>query len=715
MKKILIPFLLLLIGISFSSFAKKVEITDARLIAKNAYFEQINRHDAIPYQSIDISREYVETYNNHIVYYIFNINDKGFIIITADDNNYPVIGFSFESSYSPSNEAEGFTYWMSERKKEIANNIENNVPADDKTVAMWQHLNSKDFNRVSYNPEMIQDVAPLTTSLWDQIFPYNDFVPVDSTCNSFNNHVTTGCIATSMSQIMYYWRWPNTGVGSHCDTYHNYGQLCADFGSTTYDWDGMVDQPSSECNPISTLMSHTGISVNMQYNTDGQCSSGAYTQDVRTALVNYFRYSTSALYVQKASYSTANWNNLLQGDLNNNQPIEYSGSGSAGGHAWVCDGYQATDYYHFNWGWSGADNGYYYLTNLDPGGDTFNQNQAAVVHITPDPSQYPTYCSGTTDLTTDDFGTIEDGSGPVVNYQNNENCSWLIAPADSISNVRLSFERFSTNPADFLTVYDGATASSPVLGTFSGTTLPTGPIVSTGPQMLVTFVSGSGTPDQGFLLNYKSIPANFCNSTTTLTDYSGSFSDGSGSYQYRNSSSCKYMIEPPFALSITLNFDNFNTEQGPDKVQVYNIGVTPPVLMVSYSGDYTNNPIPPLTVNSGKAMVMWSTNSTIRGAGWNASYTTTTDGVNNIKALSDLSVYPNPTDGMLNIQFTMNQSQSVRMEILSLNGEIMYNQDLGSVTGSIDKQIDLSSFAKGIYILRLISDSGTTNNKIVLK
>jgi hypothetical protein len=233
--------------------------------------------------------------------------------------------------------------------------------------------------------------------------------------------------------------------------------------------------------------------------------------------------------------------------------------------------------------------------------------------------------------------------------------------------------------------------------------------------MLVTFVSGSGTPDQGFLLNYKSIPANFCNSTTTLTDYSGTFSDGSGSYQYRNSSSCKWMIEPPFALSIALTFDNFNTEQGPDKVQVYNIGVTPPVLLESYSGDHTNNPIPQLTVNSGKAMVMWSTNSTIRGTGWNASYTTTTDGVNNMKALTDLSVYPNPTDGMLNIQFTMNQSQSVRMEILSLNGEIVYNQDLGNVTGSVDKQIDLSSFAKGIYVLRLISDSGTTNNKIVLK
>ena len=81
MKKNRILFLLLLIGISVSAFAKKVEIADARLIAKNTYFEQVNRHAAVPYEAIAISREYVENYNNHDVYYIFNINDKGFVII----------------------------------------------------------------------------------------------------------------------------------------------------------------------------------------------------------------------------------------------------------------------------------------------------------------------------------------------------------------------------------------------------------------------------------------------------------------------------------------------------------------------------------------------------------------------------------------------------------------------------------------------------------
>ena len=183
MKKKRILFFLFLIGISVSAFAKKVEITDARLIAKNTYFEQANRHDAVPYQTITITQEFIEKYNNHDVYYVFNINDKGFVIISADDICYPVIGFSFESSYSPSDQAEGFVYWMNERKKEIAYNINNNVSADTKTTAMWQHLNNKNFDQLPNIPEAILDVSPLITSLWDQGFPYNELVPFDSICS----------------------------------------------------------------------------------------------------------------------------------------------------------------------------------------------------------------------------------------------------------------------------------------------------------------------------------------------------------------------------------------------------------------------------------------------------------------------------------------------------------------------------------------------------
>jgi hypothetical protein len=715
MKKTSILFLLLLLGISLSALAKKVEITDARLIAKNTYFEQVNRHDAVPFQTIAITSEYVEKYNDHDVYYVFNINSKGFVIISADDICYPVIGFSFESTYSPSDQADGFVYWMGERKKEIAYDIENNLQADAVAIAQWQRLNTTDPSQLLNNDKSILDVTPMLTSNWDQIYPYNDMVPYDpATCSSFNGHATVGCVATAMAQIMYYWRWPLTGVGSHCYNHPLYGSLCANFGATTYDWDGMTNQPTKENVPIATISYHAGVSVNMNYNDDGQCSSGAYTSDVAPALKNYFRYSSTAAYVKKVNYSTTNWNSLLQGDLNAGQPLNYAGQGSQGGHSWVCDGYQATDYYHFNWGWSGSSNGYYYLTNLNPGGYTFNNGQEATVHILPDASQYPLFCSGSTNETTYDYGSIEDGSGPVADYHNNSNCSWLIAPDDSISYIKLNFSKFNTDPADILTVYDGPTTASAVLGTFSGSTLPTVTVTSTGPQMLVTFVSNSSTTAPGFLLTYDAVPINFCNSSTTLTDPVGSFSDHSERFQYRNGTNCKWFIYPTNAVSITVTFSNFNTEQSFDKVSVSNTGVNPPVVLAEYSGDYSSSPPPPVTVNSGKALVMFVSNKTTRGEGWDASYDVVL-GTNDQKAFEDLSVFPNPTDGMLNLRFTINDLQSVRIEILSMKGETVYNQSLGSFKGTFDKQLDLTSLAKGIYLLRLIGDRGTTNEKIVLK
>jgi hypothetical protein len=233
--------------------------------------------------------------------------------------------------------------------------------------------------------------------------------------------------------------------------------------------------------------------------------------------------------------------------------------------------------------------------------------------------------------------------------------------------------------------------------------------------MLVTFVSTNAATDSGFLLNYNSTPISFCNSQTTLTAYSGSFSDGSGRFQYRNGTDCQWMIMPPNTPSITITFTDFNIESINDKVEVYNIATNPPRLVSTLSGNHLSDPIPPITINSAKVMVMFTSDKTIRGDGWNATYTTPLESVQNVTPFEDLSIFPNPTNGMLNIQFTTDKSQSVRMEIFSLFGEIIYSQDFGDINGSFDKQVDLSSLAKGIYILHLISDSGTTNEKIVLK
>ncbi len=72
-------------------------------------------------------------------------------------------------------------------------------------------------------------------------------------------------------------------------------------------------------------------------------------------------------------------------EIDEGRPIQYRGSGPAGGHSFVLDGYQGADnnYFHFNWGWGGYADGYFYVSNLNPGSYTWNDYQGAIIGIEP--------------------------------------------------------------------------------------------------------------------------------------------------------------------------------------------------------------------------------------------------------------------------------------------------------------------------------------------
>jgi hypothetical protein len=416
-------------------------------------------------------------------------------------------------------------------------------------------------------------------------------------------------------------------------------------------------------------------------------------------------------HTEKTGYTQTAWENLLKAELDADRPIEYAGyDNSGGGHAWVCDGYQGTNYFHMNWGWGGYGNGYFYLTNLNPPGYTFTWGHNVLTQIQPNPSLYPINCSGQTDLDIYDFGSMEDGSGPVADYPNNANCTWLIAPDDSVEKITLSFVRFATETGDNVTVYDGSTTTAPVLGTFSGNTLPPN-VVSTGAAMLVTFTSnGSGTAN-GFLAEYDCDLYKFCQSTTTLTDPTGDLSDGSGRFNYRNSSSCKWFIFPTNASSVTLTYETFNSEAGNDKLIVYDYGAGVPIDTVS--GAYTTPP-PPVTATSGKLMLVWTSNKEVRGEGWSGYYTTIT-GMEKHEAVDNLYVYPNPASDNLTVKFELDRPQTVRIDLLSLKGETVYSESHSRFTGTFNGKIDLSSLSGGVYMLRVISERGISNTKIIVR
>jgi hypothetical protein len=712
MKKIALLSAALFICVS-ALFAGTVNIRDARLAGKNFYYERINEYTNTPYASITITGELVEKANGEPVYYAFNFNDdKGFVLVSADESSWPVIGYAFKGTYSDENLPEHFSTWMQHYIDQITAARAQSIAADEPTRAEWARLLNSGSTQL-FDLRGNNDVAPLITNDWNQDFPFNGMCPEDNCGGSYFNRVPVGCVATAMTMIMYYWRWPETGQGSHCIyPTPSYGPQCADFANTTYDWNGMDNLGKNgssfrESAPLATLSWHGGIAVDMDYACAG---SGSYTASAASALKTYFKYATATSYVQKISYSSSAWYQLLRDNLDAGRPLEYGGQGPDGGHAWVCDGYQGTDYFHMNWGWGGAYNGYFYLNNLNPGGSTFNSSQGAIINLQPNTSLYPPYCSGQTTVSSTDFGSIADGSGPVAAYQDNANCSWLIMPDDSVQSIVLSFSRFDLAANDFVTVYDGSTTAAPVLGQFTGSTLP-GNVTSTGPTMLVTFVTdGSGTAG-GFQADYETNLVSFCTTSTNLTETTGNFDDGSGRFDYRNSGLCKWYLKPVDAGTVTVSFNDFHTEQDKDIVSIYDLGGG--TLLESYSGDYTTPPAP-VTSNSGQMLLIFNTNSTVRGAGWSASYSSTV-GVPEIQGVDQISIYPNPATSVLNLSFNVTEMQSVNIELVAMNGKTLFSENLGNFKGLYEKSLDVSGYAKGVYLLKMTGDKGISMKKVVVQ
>ncbi|MDY0017593.1 MAG: C10 family peptidase [Candidatus Delongbacteria bacterium] len=304
--------------------------------------------------------------------HVFNFKDGGFALIAADDAALPVLGYSPDGRFESSSLTSNINFWTEMYVKAVEE-IRINKLSNSETAAEWE--------KVLKNDIVIKEgkaVTPLLTSTWNQSPLYNNYCPLDGGSLS-----VVGCVATAMSQIMYYHKYPAVGKSSH--SYTELGQfLEVDYYLSRYDWDKMPNALSGgstaeQIHEVAQISYHAGVAVEMMYGAD---ASGAYSDDVPYALKTYFKY-LAPNYVNRSSYNASTWRALLQGQLDAGLPVYYSGQGDGGGHAFVCDGYQDSDYYHFNWGWGGSADGYYSIDNLNPGGYTFNDYQGVVKDIIP--------------------------------------------------------------------------------------------------------------------------------------------------------------------------------------------------------------------------------------------------------------------------------------------------------------------------------------------
>lgn len=128
--------------------------------------------------------------------------------------------------------------------------------------------------------------------------------------------------------------------------------------------------------------------------------------------------------------------------------------------------------------------------------------------------------------------TLYDTGGPFGNYRNNESFSYTIAPTGA-SSVSLNFLEFDVEVGyDSVWVYDGSTTADPLIGGYSGTTLP--PVInSTGNALTLEFYSDGATLGAGWKVVYSCMLDTIKPTTAisasptpyTTTDFVSNFTD----------------------------------------------------------------------------------------------------------------------------------------------------------------------------------------------
>ncbi|MBN2778299.1 MAG: C10 family peptidase [Bacteroidales bacterium] len=709
MKKLLLFPLILLFSISV--FADFVPIKDAEKVAKNHFYQSINSIKNVDWENIQLNCIYDPTQLQDINYYVFNINgDQGWVIVSSDNSIQPILAYSFEGGFNSNNMSPAQKEMLNYYKDCIKFAAETNMQASLKGSSEWSELLSYDYKsglkQKTTSPNLLKNIN------WNQTWPYNAQCPADS--EGINGHVPVGCVATAMLQVMKYYNWPASGEGTknHISWLNGgYGNITINFANQTYDWYSIPNEASSYVNPeLGKINFHAGVGVSMYWGPQG---SGSQTDQIVTALENYFKYSTAAQYVQKGSDETA-WKNMIKAQIDSNKPVVYAGQSSTTGHAWNCDGYQ-DDSFHMNWGWGGAGNGYYTLDNLTSsatvGGpeNNFNQGQEMVINIYPRDT-YPLFCDDTRVITGNE-GSFDDGSSN-QDYQANQSCVYVIDPACG-EIVSVSFNDFIVGEGDELILFDGDETSSTVLATFDADNLP-GNDNYTGSMGAITirFNTDATSNGEGWNLDYS---VKNCKTNINFTEGSGSFSDGSGTCDYANSTVCSWYIQPENVNWITVTFDEFDLAGNIDYVKLFKTNLNGSNEVAAFTAN--NPPDGPISVNTDILVVQFFADANTSADGWELSYTSSLSDVEQNKFLSNYTIMPNPGNTNSSLEFTITNNSETIITVTNILGEVIAVKEYSLIAGLHNfklNEIIEGELQAGVYSISVNANNQTKTQKLVV-
>ena len=315
-------------------------------------------------------------------FYVFNNGEEGFVIMSADDFYRPIIGYSENGKFDVDNIPPALQDYLDNIVAVRSNNRSTSSAAPD-VAADWRMLD-KTGKLVSRNGG--RGVDYLVQTQWNQSYPYNYYCPEDP--DGSHGHTIVGCLATSMAQLVSFWKDPVHGYGSHCYYHEDYGQICADFENTYYDWDHIANivtesSPIEEIEAAALISFHCGVTIDMGYGPDG---SGGASAPIPAAMHTYFNYSDAIVQLRRDDFETEVWKSMVREQFDMGWPMYYGGCDTGGCHAFICDGYDDYDMFHFNLGWGGSSDGWYIIDDApytNPADAMFNFVPQSVYDATP--------------------------------------------------------------------------------------------------------------------------------------------------------------------------------------------------------------------------------------------------------------------------------------------------------------------------------------------
>ena len=360
----------------FDQKQQQIGINSATKVA-NMKLSQLEKTDDF---SVGSSIESYGSNENIILFYVFDLQPQGYIVVSADSNLPPVIAYSFTDNFQSDVSKNNILLQM--LKADIELRLENVEKLPENIIknrnALWsEFLNEEtevlvnvDFQQ--WPPEGTTPTEGWIETKWHQNSPYNDFCPMDGDKRSI-----AGCPAVAMAQILNYHKTTNNvAFNDSDDYYHSYGnRFWIDDDHEEYDFPSFPELNDY----LDTLAYHydnqllitdedkaalnfaCGVAATQVYT-----SGGSGTFGVNQAYDAYLKFDCNT--VELLDNNDTDLYDRLSQNIKDALPAHLAvvTPGWDAGHNLVIDGYNTDEYYHLNFGWGGSYDAWYLLPDELP-------------------------------------------------------------------------------------------------------------------------------------------------------------------------------------------------------------------------------------------------------------------------------------------------------------------------------------------------------------